>query len=429
MLVVLYLLLLLVTHISFFYVLFRLDFRKKNFKPIIGISFVISTVIVIFLSTFISKNAEIMFIVPCLLGCYFFINVSFFSVIKYWLIAFPGISIIESALNYGLSVFFNFEVETGNVIGILIILLALWLYYIFIGKKLPVDIFRIEGKLWIFIAIALFVLVAMLSYFRFVLTGITGNDYSSIGGLLLISVGSFVIFAAIFLIVFLSNLKNKYEIENVVLGEFNEQQKAHFERLLDREKKTKKFRHDISADIAQVHSYLERNKYDEAKQYLCEMEDAVSRIKKESFTVGNEVIDTLLNFYLQPYIGKCKIQVIGVVNNELKVSKRDLSIIISNVLKNAAEAVESLPVNKRIIVFEANQGRFFLSINVKNTYSSRPLKNDKVNTFDTTKNNTKEHGIGLINVNDAIKRNGGAIEFHIDDKFFITDITLKIDCK
>ena len=389
----------------------------------------VSAVIVICISVFISRNAEILFIAPCFLGCYFFTNLSFFPVIKYWLIAFPGISIIESALNYGLSVFLKFGIEISNVIGLLIILLVLWLYYILIGKKLPADIFRIEGKLWIFIAIALFVLVAMISYFRFLLTSLTGSDYSSVGTLLLISVGSLVIFVTIFLIVFLSNLKNKYKIEKIVLGEFNEQQKVHFERLLDREKQTKKFRHDISADIAQVHSYLDKNKYDEAKQYLCEMETVINRIKKENFTVGNEVIDTLLNFYLQPYIDKCKIKVVGCVNNELEISKRDLNIIIANIIKNAIEAVEKLPVNKRIIIFEANQGRFFLGIKVKNTYGLMPIKTNKASTFTTTKDNARDHGIGLINVNGAIKRNGGNIDFYTDDMFFITDVTLKIDCK
>ena len=424
MLLLLYFVFFIITHASFFYVFFRLDLKRSNKIPV-GIVFLASFALLCYLSIVVSEYLQLLYVIPCFLWCWYLFDIGFFVALKYWLIAFPCISIIASALDFIFITFLNVEDLVSSVISSGVIIGLFWLYYFFAGRKLPYDSFRIKGRLWIAISLAFFIIEAMLSYFTYVLPLLkeTGDAYV---GSVLVFAGGVTVVIAIFAIIFFSNKKQKLETETTVLQEFNKQQKIYFEHLLDREQKTKKFRHDITADLALVQNYMEKGKIQDAKRYLNEMSESVNEIRKQSFSVGNEIIDTLLNFYLQPYIGKCRINIYGVVDNELKIPIRELSVVISNVLKNAVEAVCGMQAEKRRIIFEANQGLYYLNIKIKNTFSVPPVIDNKTNTFTTTKNEKGDHGFGLINVKDALEKNGGELSFFIEDDMFVTDVSLKV---
>ena len=65
----------------------------------------------------------------------------------------------------------------------------------------------------------------------------------------------------------------------------------------------------------------------------------ISQISKASYDVRNEIINTVLNYYLIPLKSNTSIKIKGFISNELNISMRDLCIISSNIIKNAAVAV------------------------------------------------------------------------------------------
>ena len=74
----------------------------------------------------------------------------------------------------------------------------------------------------------------------------------------------------------------------------------------------------------------------------------ISSISKYDYDVGKEIVNTILNYYLLPIKDKCKIDVKGYISDSLDIARRDLCILVSNLVKNAVEAVEQVPDNRSI---------------------------------------------------------------------------------
>ena len=80
---------------------------------------------------------------------------------------------------------------------------------------------------------------------------------------------------------------------------------------------------------------------EEESQYIKELLDEISLINQKGYSVGNDIIDTILTNYLTPISSTCTIKVTGYMDQELNISRKDLCVIVSNLVKNAVEAINN----------------------------------------------------------------------------------------
>lgn len=220
------------------------------------------------------------------------------------------------------------------------------------------------------------------------------------------------------------NVQNKYQIENSILESFNEQQREYFEQLLEKEHRTRQFRHDIIAELIQMKNYEDRKEYKKLGSYLDEMLSDISSISKYDYDVGNEIVNTILNYYLLPIKDKCKIDVKGYISDSLDIARRDLCILVSNLVKNAVEAVEQVPDKEKYIFFEIKSGNIFLQINMRNTCTEH-TGITKAGKIYTTKGDKKNHGLGIKNIENTLRRYDGYAEYKKEDNCFVSQIRVK----
>ena len=121
----------------------------------------------------------------------------------------------------------------------------------------------------------------------------------------------------------------------------------------------------------------------------------------------------------QKYVQACDSQItMTMVCNDLSgltVSEEDLVVLLGNLLDNALEACEKLEHNRVIqvkMVLEEEQ--FVLA--VRNP--AREPVQSKDNRILTSKRDKERHGIGLLNVDDVIRRNGGTSVLKWEDGWF-----------
>jgi len=171
--------------------------------------------------------------------------------------------------------------------------------------------------------------------------------------------------------------------------------------------------------VSILYSLFENNDSEKLKEYLSElMEEKV--IKKEYAHSGNLVIDSILNFKLQ------EADSLGVhvtlelsVPEQLAVKSFDMTVILGNLLDNAIHACNRLPEDRKIIksVIRYDKGR--LIIDIKNQYSNTILYEN--GNIMTTNDDKKNHGIGLLNVRNAVEKYQGLLNIeHSDDIFSVT---------
>jgi len=418
------LILVIMEYFSFYYTIFRRELKKLERKQLILCGIIFVCIIGV---AFEEWRLTPLYFIGLLLSAgltHFIFEVSLVDIFKLYIIAYPALSILESIVVYVFRVTVDIGEKENAIVCMICIIIVFWLYYILFGKKLDRDVFYMTKLVWLIVSVVMFLVLGLISYFTYILAQLTGMREKKIG-LILITAGGLAIFILIYVMIYYFNTKQKYQTQRDFLEQYNEQQKKYFEDLLRKEQETRQFRHDITAHLIQIQNLCEKGDYKEEKQYIEELLDEIILVNKKGYCVGNDIIDTILNTYLSPIASFCTIKVKGYVDCEIGISKKDLCVIVSNLVKNAVEAVEQCIYEPKEIVFEVNQGKQFLSIKVKNTADTEKITIQ--NKYPVTrKKNKRMHGLGIKNVKVAVEMYHGSYQYRIENGYYIAEVQLQI---
>lgn len=162
----------------------------------------------------------------------------------------------------------------------------------------------------------------------------------------------------------------------------------------------RKLTHDFRAHLETLDSLLENQSFQEAADYITRLRaEQTERILLVN--THNSAMDAILN-QKALIAKKHDIDVQFAVNDlsPLLIDAVDLTVIISNLMDNAIEACEKLPIHERQIHVKALlEDAFFFSIRNR----SEPVQ-VRDNMVITTKPNTLLHGYGLQNVRSTLNK-------------------------
>ncbi|SEP65612.1 GHKL domain-containing protein [Lachnospiraceae bacterium RM5] len=389
---------------------------------------VLLLIILYFFSGIVVYNSDcslviIMGLFASFITIYTLMNFEFKQKLGLFILAMPILSIIESLIQFIVHLCrIKNEIQV-SIIYVSVILIIMSIYYLIIGKKTDKNAFIMPMHLNIIWAIVLNVMIAMISFFTYVITEYVDNSKGSIG-IFLVMTGGLIIFVMSLYFIYDFNVKQMYKIDNELLEKYNEQQKEYFSALLEKEKATRNFRHDTNAQLVQIRQYLKKNDFESLELFVNDMLKDIESIRGYDYDVGNEIINTMLNYYFIPLKNECDIVVKGYVKEDLTIMKRELCIIISNLLKNVVEAINKITDDDKKIIFEIKSNGSFLLIKLINTVRKDNEIIIKNNQIMTDKKDKHNHGFGVLNIVNTIKKNEGAIDMYIDDDKFISKITL-----
>lgn len=169
--------------------------------------------------------------------------------------------------------------------------------------------------------------------------------------------------------------------------------------------------------------YLEKGNYEQLKSYLESTLGTIRKISRNGYDVGNDILNTVLNYYLQPIKEKYYIEVSGYVDENIPIHQRDLCILVANLVKNASEAVSKL--DGGTIRFKIEQGKEYLYIQTKNTFNGK-LEFKKEGIPKTSKQDKRNHGIGIQNIKQVVKKYEGTYYAEAIDEVYHVEIYLKL---
>lgn len=138
---------------------------------------------------------------------------------------------------------------------------------------------------------------------------------------------------------------------------------------------------------------------------------------------GNVSLDAILNSKLS-YAQKKEIALNykATVPQRLTVSDIDLCVLIGNLIDNAVESCEKLPVEKRFIRLYIGVFREQLYISVTNATGEVVRRLDE--EYITTKRGN--HGHGLKRINNTVEKYGGFINRKNEPGVFATEVMLPL---
>ena len=146
---------------------------------------------------------------------------------------------------------------------------------------------------------------------------------------------------------------------------------------------------------------------------------------QEFVKTKNSVADAVLNAKLM----YCKEQdipaVISVDKNIRGLTQTELCCVLGNLLDNAIEAELKLSKAQRKIEIKIVMIEEVLDILIRNRIAEPVLQDvQKVKNIGTTKQDTGNHGFGLKNVREIVKKYDGFMDLHEDSGCFCVHIRI-----
>lgn len=247
------------------------------------------------------------------------------------------------------------------------------------------------------------------------------HEGQKILALLVLFVSVLGIAIVVIIILHISQQKEYYRLQADLENLYNQQQKAYFSLLLEKQEETKRFRHDILNHLLCIQEYIKKEHYSDAESYLNSVLNEIKTIREMQYDVGNEVVNVLLNYYLLPIREQCDVSIEGYLGKLEKISQMDLCTIVSNLLKNAVEAVDSGGEIVVHIIRKEKYAQIEISNSCKNT-----LQVDNTGKIETSKLDKENHGYGISNVKKAVQKNHGEFQYDIEEHRFCVELVLPV---
>ena len=215
--------------------------------------------------------------------------------------------------------------------------------------------------------------------------------------------------------------KHRYLVQVRINEALMKKQRQYYTLLLDKEKETKRFRHDINNHFNCIEYLLKSGSYGEAIDYVGEIIQRAAGLKP-SLETGNEILNAVVSDLLHQFIDiNFKINWMGRFPAGVIISSADLCIIFANALTNAIEAIQKLNSTETEII----------DVTIKSVGANLyvHIQNPCVNpTFDrgkrprTDKPDKTSHGFGSQNITECIERYGGSVRFYSKGTAFVVEM-------
>lgn len=351
---------------------------------------------------------------------YFLFEVSIVEMVALTVAQWTIVTIMEMSLAVGMNRL------TGNIqenVIMLILTMLLWVYYSLIGRKLDRCFFQLPVYIWYLLDAIMLILTFMLEFFSLVFVKVLPTSKIFYIGEILIILGVVAVCILLVAMIYFFNKTQSYRFQKEFMEKQNELQKEYFLQLLEKENKTRQFRHDIIDHLLELKGYCNSKDYDRLESYLTDTLGVIEEISKGNYNVGNDIVNVILNHYFIPIEKHCNIEVRGFILEDLPIIQRDLCTITANLVRNAVNAVSSLENGK--IIFEIKQGEKYISIRMENNFEGDLVLNQK-GIPETKQKDKNNHGLGLKNIIDIVLKYNGKYKINFKDKIFVIEIFLEI---
>ena len=212
--------------------------------------------------------------------------------------------------------------------------------------------------------------------------------------------------------------KNYYTALSALLEKQVAAQIDHYEKLEKLNSDMRTFRHDYINHLNSINALIGEGCCSDAQDYIARLTESTHR-NEAVFLTGNRLADAILTDKSDSCKEHADIVFDGCITD--KIDNSDICIILANALDNAAEACQKCAERSRItIASQIRQG--YWAMTMKNPTVSA----DSEGLMKTSKKDERNHGFGLISIEQTVKKYDGTMAVSIKDGVFELSVVLKI---
>lgn len=221
-----------------------------------------------------------------------------------------------------------------------------------------------------------------------------------------------LVFLAIYMIAFVIRYVNsEQELKNSMYQ--TQAEISSYRQYEEKIEELKQTRHDLKSHIGIIRQLCEQGDYKELESYFDKLYGKIE--SSEYYILENKNVEILLN-QMRNQMLKKKISFISeIMAKEMNtIEDIDICSLLSNLLKNAIEATEQLPVEERYIKLSVEENEAGMEIYCENTYITKPVI--KHGEYVTTKE--EGHGYGVKIIRKISKKYKGNARIDYNEKLF-----------
>lgn len=224
----------------------------------------------------------------------------------------------------------------------------------------------------------------------------------------------------LFIILILFSLHNKTISQRIALETRLNDEEVKLQETLQWSKSVKTLRHDLSNHLISISKYIQDGNNEKALHYITRITDKIDTIPNYINT-DNPTINAILD--LKRMI--CEKEGIDlkcyVEQGFPQLDDVAFCTIFGNLIDNAIEA--EIKEEQKEIRLSLEMASDYLHIIIQNRIHNSILING--NLPPTTKNDNKNHGLGIYSVTEAVSQMNGAINFREENNWFIVDVLIQ----
>ena len=212
---------------------------------------------------------------------------------------------------------------------------------------------------------------------------------------------------------------NRFYLEQEKSGRYHSQI-AVYKMLAEQHRHSERLRHDMKNHIIALSALARNKEWEKIDKYLKSMEDIALDAGVDM--TGNKAVDALL------YQKKRQAQEEGIrwecdvqIPRECCINEFDLCVLFGNLLDNALEACERMRRDEcRFIHIQAKSVKKCFLIEVRNSMD----RTEQFTEGFTNKEDSQEHGIGLLNVGDVVHGYDGVLNAEAENGIFLISVLM-----
>lgn len=233
------------------------------------------------------------------------------------------------------------------------------------------------------------------------------------------------------LVIFVVYIKSTHErLERLLRTEqlLKESQVNYYRQALKKEEDTRKYRHDMMSHLAYVRDILDKNRIEDAKEYVTDILGGFQKIQNTYYVTGNEMVDIIMNYFFAMLPEHTKIVIKNRCPIYFDLEDTEICTVFSNIFQNALEEIIENSIENAEIIVTVKKGKAYAEYNIKNSciFSADQITVNKNGLPQSHKLDKKNHGIGMANAKKAVERNHGSFEWHREKEYFAVNIILPI---
>lgn len=195
-----------------------------------------------------------------------------------------------------------------------------------------------------------------------------------------------------------------------------EMQSAYYEKYASNQEVIRRMNHDIKNHMHTISYMLKDSDNMQAINYANELEKEYSAVRI-SFS-ENKILDAVFTLkYNEAIESGIEAEFVSHISGELKISNKDLSALLSNLLDNAIEACKRNKNAQNKITASVSKQNENLFIKVSNTFNEEE-NSKKSKFFSTLKDDKFSHGLGTKIIKSVVSKYKGSMKTTNDNGLF-----------